>query len=72
VPTPALVAPIEFTLPAALYQRLGGHMGDAVSIAEVLAAVAPEARIEGWRGGNPWPFASGARPPSQSKPGGER
>jgi hypothetical protein len=26
VPTPALVAPIEFTLPAALYRQLGGHM----------------------------------------------
>jgi hypothetical protein len=57
VPTPALVAPIEFSLPAALYRQLGGHLGDAVSIAEVLAAVAPEARIEAWRGDNPWPFA---------------
>jgi hypothetical protein len=57
VPTPALVAPIEFTLPAALYARLGGHIGDAVPVAEVLAAVAPEARVEAWRGDNPWPFS---------------
>ena len=28
VPTPALVAPIEFTLPRALYERLGGHAGE--------------------------------------------
>src|SRR5512145_3216561 len=59
VPTPALVAPIEFTLPAPLYERLGGHIGDAVSIAEVLRAVAPDARIEAWQGDNPWPFAPG-------------
>jgi hypothetical protein len=25
VPTPAIVAPIEFTLPRALYEQLGGH-----------------------------------------------
>jgi hypothetical protein len=60
VPTPALVAPIEFTLPAALYARLGGHVRDAVPVAEVLAAVAPEARVEAWRGDNPWPFSTGA------------
>jgi hypothetical protein len=59
VPTPALVAPIEFTLPAALYRRLGGHAADAVPIAEVLTALASEARIEAWRGDNPWPFAPG-------------
>jgi 6-hydroxynicotinate reductase len=59
VPTPALVAPIEFTLPASLYERLGGHSGDAVTIDDILRAVAPDARIEAWHGGNPWPF----RPP---------
>ena len=48
VPTPAIVAPIEFTLPRALYERLGGHAGDIVSIAEVLRDVAPDARIEAW------------------------
>jgi len=28
VPTPALVAPVEFTMPRAAYERLGGHMAD--------------------------------------------
>jgi hypothetical protein len=60
VPTPALVAPIEFTLPSALYERLGGHIGDAVSIADVLQAVGAGARIETWQGDNPWPFAPGS------------
>jgi hypothetical protein len=59
VPTPALVAPIEFTLPASLYAQLGGHTGDAVPVADVLAALAPEARVEAWREDNPWPFAPG-------------
>ena len=56
VPTPALVAPIEFTLPRALYARLGGHMEDVVSIGEILRDVAPGARVERWREGNPWPM----------------
>lgn len=59
VPTPALVAPIEFTLPAALYEQLGGHTADAVTIDDILSAVAPDARIETWHGGNPWPFQRG-------------
>lgn len=41
VPTPALVAPIEFTLPRADYARLGGHMGRVRSVAEVLAETQP-------------------------------
>ncbi len=56
VPTPALVAPIEFTLPRALYARLGGHMADVVSVADILRDVASEARVEPWREGNPWPL----------------
>jgi hypothetical protein len=56
VPTPAIVAPIEFTLPRALYERLGGHAGDIVDVREVIREVGPGARIEGWRGDNPWPF----------------
>lgn len=59
VPTPAIVAPIEFTLPADLYKRLGGHTRDAVTIEDILAAVAPDARIETWHGDNPWPFRAG-------------
>jgi hypothetical protein len=56
VPTPALVAPIEFTLPRGLYERLGGHMGDVVAAADLLAEFAGDARVEPWREGNPWPF----------------
>jgi hypothetical protein len=57
VPTPAIVAPMEFTLPTSLYEGLGGHAGEIVSIADILRNVAPEARIEGWESANPWPFA---------------
>ena len=56
VPTPALVAPIEVTLPRALYEELGGHAADIVSAAEMLAAFAAAARIDAWPKGNPWPF----------------
>jgi hypothetical protein len=58
VPTPALVAPIEFSLPRALYERLGGHAEDIVSMSEVLETLAPEARFDPWPSGNPWPFAA--------------
>lgn len=37
VPTPALVAPIEFTLRRDDYQRLGGHMEAIRTLADVLA-----------------------------------
>jgi hypothetical protein len=57
VPTPALVAPIEFTLPRALYQRLGGHMDEIVPVEELLRGLGDQLRVEGWHPGNPWPFA---------------
>ncbi|HEX5998611.1 MAG TPA: 6-hydroxynicotinate reductase [Hyphomicrobiaceae bacterium] len=57
VPTPAIVAPIEFTLPRALYEGLGGHAGDIVDVRDVIREVGPGARIEGWSQDNPWPFA---------------
>lgn len=57
VPTPAIVAPIEFTLPKALYLTLGGHEGDIVDIESVIAAVAGTARVESWMASNPWPFS---------------
>jgi hypothetical protein len=56
VPTPAIVAPIEFTMPRDLYARLGGHMEDVVAIADVLRNVAPAARVDPWNPGNPWPI----------------
>lgn len=37
VPTPALVAPLEFTMPRADYTRLGGHMGSIRQLSDVLA-----------------------------------
>jgi hypothetical protein len=43
VPTPALVAPIEFSLPRAEYAALGGHMGRIRPLAEVLAETRPRA-----------------------------
>ncbi|PZO79888.1 MAG: 6-hydroxynicotinate reductase [Mesorhizobium amorphae] len=53
VPTPALVAPIEFTLTLADYERLGGYM-DCV---RPLVSLRPEAqRIERPHGENPWPL----------------
>ena len=36
VPTPALVAPIEFTMPRSSYQALGGHMDYIRNLADVL------------------------------------
>ena len=56
VPTPALVAPIEFTLRADLYARLGGHVGQVIPLAELLAAYGETARHVPWIAGNPWPL----------------
>jgi hypothetical protein len=61
VPTPAIVAPIEFTLPRALFERLGGHTLNIVPLAEVIAHARASARVEPWRSDNPWPF-SGKKP----------
>ncbi len=41
VPTPALVAPIEFSLPLAEYAALGGHVGRIRQLADVLAETRP-------------------------------
>jgi hypothetical protein len=56
VPTPAIVAPLEFTLPRLLFERLGGHVADIVPLAEVIREVAGDARVETWMDPNPWPF----------------
>ena len=57
VPTPAIVAPMEFTLPRALYERLGGHVGrHRLHRRRHPRASAASARIEGWQDDNPWPF----------------
>lgn len=56
VPTPALVAPIEFTLPLADYEALGGHMDHVRPVSTILQRegvreVAPFTE-------NPWPLAA--------------
>ena len=61
VPTPALVAPIEFTLPRTLYLTLGGHRSEIVSIMDVISAVGGTARIEAWQENNPWPLTDAPR-----------
>jgi hypothetical protein len=55
VPTPALVAPIEFTMRREDYLALGGH-GDEIRPAAGLRQIT-EKRVE------PWPAASGERGP---------
>jgi hypothetical protein len=57
VPTPAIVAPIEFTMPRGLYERLGGHMAEIVPVQDVLRDLGADLRLETWHPGNPWPFA---------------
>ena len=63
VPTPAIVAPIEFSLRLDDYRKLGGHMAPVRSITDMLARGAwsidgaPTARrVEAARSGNAWPL----------------
>ena len=53
VPTPAIVAPIEFTMRVADYRALGGHVERMRSLADVIAQ--GHARGEAWDVRNPWP-----------------
>lgn len=48
VPTPALVAPIEFHLPRKAYLALGGHGDDIVPLAEIVSMFGAHARVEPW------------------------
>jgi len=57
VPTPALVAPLEFTLRADLYAAMGGHMDQTLSLASLLAQYGDGATHAAWPAGNPWPVA---------------
>ena len=59
VPTPALVAPIEFTLRADLYAALGGHVEHAIALAALLDRFGPESERAPWMAANPWPEAPG-------------
>jgi hypothetical protein len=58
VPTPALVAPIEFTLPLAQYEAMGGYM-DHVRRAESFDPAMPHRRAA-QRPENPWPLSPSA------------
>lgn len=55
VPTPALVAPIEFTLRLADYEALGGHMSEVRRLDEVRPAGPPRRSVP-QHGANPWPL----------------
>lgn len=55
VPTPALVAPIEFTLRRDAYERLGGHMDRVQNLASLRRV---GAREQAWMPDNPWPLAA--------------
>ena len=63
VPTPALVAPIEFTMSLDDYRALGGHVDHVVDLDEAIAAnsgkqkdhVLSGQRFVGQHSDNPWP-----------------
>jgi hypothetical protein len=54
VPTPAIVAPIEFSLRLDDYRALGGYMGHVRSL-ETLKSL-PSVKLEPWRDESPWPL----------------
>ena len=60
VPTPALVAPIEFTLRLADYAALGGYLEHVRPLSSMVAADESRRRVAA-RSDNPWPLESGAR-----------
>ena len=53
VPTPALVAPLEFTMPRTDYEAMGGHVGSIVPLETVAAR--SEAKHLRSLPDNPWP-----------------
>ena len=61
VPTPALVAPIEFTLSREDYAALGGYTEEIRDVKDVLAGANLQAAP--WDGENPWPIKV---PPSKA------
>jgi len=53
VPTPALVAPIEFTMRRGDYEAMGGHMGYVRSLADMHAG---QMHAVAWKPHQPWPL----------------
>jgi 6-hydroxynicotinate reductase len=60
VPTPALVAPIEFTLRLADYAALGGYVEQIRPLSFVVAEGQSRQRLTA-RADNPWPLESGVK-----------
>jgi hypothetical protein len=58
VPTPALVAPIEFTMRREDYETLGGHMSAVRDVGELREV--DKKRVDAPRPDNPWPLAARA------------
>ena len=58
VPTPALVAPIEFTLKLADYATLGGYLDHVRPLSSINQEEDSRRRVVA-RPGNPWPLESG-------------
>jgi 6-hydroxynicotinate reductase len=61
VPTPAIVAPLEFTLRLSDYKELGGHMDSVQPLSNLPGGAR---RSLPHRQDNPWPFAPGRAPRS--------
>ena len=59
VPTPAIVGPIEFTMPHEIYGELGGHMDSVKPLEDVLKERGTGARVRmtEWKAENPWPLS---------------
>ena len=63
VPTPAIVAPIEFTMTLADYAALGGYMERVREIGDVLASEKVQLLAQDVR--NPWPMELGTGAPAK-------
>jgi len=59
VPTPALVAPLEFTMPAERYLALGGHRDSVTPMTDAMADM--QGRLVRADQRNPWPTDPVAR-----------
>ena len=54
IPTPALVAPIEFSMKKEDFHQMGGHMDFIRKLEEV--SQEREVSMKAWNEFNPWPF----------------
>jgi hypothetical protein len=63
VPTPAIVAPIEFTMRREDYAALGGHIDSIRRIDDV--AKADRLQVQKWHAQGPWPGAPLPKAPAE-------